>query len=95
VSDDSSLCVTLSGPLLGVPKSLSAYLSGEMKDTAELGPAEKYVFGDEDSRGPLAAKNRQALMKVGWGEACVDVMCCDEVPWKCGVRDDAFVTCAL
>lgn len=35
----------LAGPLLGLSMSLSALLSGEMKDTANLGPLEPWPGG--------------------------------------------------
>eukprot|EP01012_Entosiphon_sulcatum_P016559 TRINITY_DN21482_c0_g1_i2.p1 TRINITY_DN21482_c0_g1~~TRINITY_DN21482_c0_g1_i2.p1 ORF type:complete len:418 (-),score=58.94 TRINITY_DN21482_c0_g1_i2:651-1883(-) len=37
--------VNIAGPLLGVPKAVSALLSGEMKDTAQLGALESYLTG--------------------------------------------------
>lgn len=35
--------VNLAGPTLGIPKAISALLSGEMKDTATLGPLSAYL----------------------------------------------------
>ena len=35
--------INIAGPLLGVPKTLSALISGEMKDTAELNTVLEYI----------------------------------------------------
>lgn len=40
----------LAGPLLGLSMSLSALLSGEMKDTANLGPLEPWPGGGRRCR---------------------------------------------
>ena len=54
--------VNIGGPLLGVPKSVSLPLSGEMKDTAQLGPLEAYIL-----EMVLSQKERVGLMRHLYG----------------------------
>ncbi|GAB5032649.1 phospholipid:diacylglycerol acyltransferase [Nannochloropsis oceanica] len=56
--------VNIAGPLLGVVKSASAYVSGEMHDTAELGPLEGILFGK--SNNAFHRTNRRRLFR-SWG----------------------------
>eukprot|EP01012_Entosiphon_sulcatum_P021219 TRINITY_DN25998_c0_g1_i1.p1 TRINITY_DN25998_c0_g1~~TRINITY_DN25998_c0_g1_i1.p1 ORF type:complete len:696 (-),score=87.29 TRINITY_DN25998_c0_g1_i1:38-2125(-) len=45
VNDHIMVYVNIAAPLLGLSKSISALLSGEMKDTAQLGALEHYLTG--------------------------------------------------
>jgi phospholipid:diacylglycerol acyltransferase len=42
VSDHIESYVNIAGAILGVPKTISSVLSGEMRDTAELNPVLQY-----------------------------------------------------
>ncbi|KAG0097158.1 hypothetical protein BGZ93_003318 [Podila epicladia] len=44
VSDHIHTFVNIAGPMLGVPKTLAAVLSGEVRDTAQLGVVSAYVL---------------------------------------------------
>ncbi|KAF9131114.1 hypothetical protein BGW39_002198 [Mortierella sp. 14UC] len=44
VSDHVHTFVNIAGPMLGVPKTLAAVLSGEVRDTAQLGVVSAYVL---------------------------------------------------
>ncbi|KAG8890015.1 hypothetical protein FRB98_001450 [Tulasnella sp. 332] len=56
--------VNIGGPLLGVPKAMTAFLSGEMKDTVEVNPAGSYVIEKFFSR-----KDRATLFRSWAGSA--------------------------
>lgn len=43
------LAVGMAGPLLGVIKALTSYISGEMHDTAELGALESECHADRQT----------------------------------------------
>ncbi|KAA8494905.1 Phospholipid:diacylglycerol acyltransferase [Porphyridium purpureum] len=45
ITDNVEGWINIAGPLLGVPKTISAVLSGEMRDTAEFGMFSKQVIG--------------------------------------------------
>ncbi|KAK1870150.1 hypothetical protein I4F81_012612 [Pyropia yezoensis] len=45
VANHVGVVVNIAGPFLGVPKTVSAVLSGEMRDTAELGAFSRMVLG--------------------------------------------------
>lgn len=55
--------VNIAGPLLGVIKSATSYISGEMHDTAELGPLEGVLFGTSESAA-LYRLNRRRLFRT-------------------------------
>ncbi|EFP88727.2 uncharacterized protein PGTG_14693 [Puccinia graminis f. sp. tritici CRL 75-36-700-3] len=70
--------VNIAGTLLGVPKTLAALLSGEMRDTVELNPAGVYILEKLFSRRERAAMFRSwagsaALWPKGgdviWGDS--------------------------
>ncbi|KAI9604761.1 hypothetical protein H4Q26_002730 [Puccinia striiformis f. sp. tritici PST-130] len=70
--------VNIAGTLLGVPKTMAALLSGEMRDTAELNPAGVYILEKLFSRRERAAMFRSwagsaALWPKGgeviWGDS--------------------------
>ncbi|KAG8898286.1 hypothetical protein FRB99_007546 [Tulasnella sp. 403] len=56
--------INVAGPLLGVPKAMTAFLSGEMKDTVEVNPAGSYVLEKFFSR-----KDRARLFRSWAGSA--------------------------
>ncbi|TIB00860.1 hypothetical protein E3P96_02543 [Wallemia ichthyophaga] len=56
VEDHIESLINISGTLLGVPKAMTALLSGEMKDTVELNPAGAYAlekFFSKEERADL------------------------------------------
>ncbi len=58
VNDNVHAIVNIGSPLLGVPKSISALLSGEMRDTAELAPfinflRHQLIFSNSDVVGMM------------------------------------------
>lgn len=61
--------VNIAGPLLGVIKSATSYISGEMHDTAELGPLEGVLFGTSESAA-LYRLNRRRLFRTYVPAAC-------------------------
>lgn len=61
--------VNIAGPLLGLIKSASSYVSGEMHDTAELGPLEGILFGASDSA--FYRLNRRRLFRTYVRAACL------------------------
>lgn len=58
--------MNVAGTTLGVPKTLAALLSGEMRDTVELNPAGVYVLEKLFSR-----KERAALFRSWAGSAAL------------------------
>lgn len=54
--------VNIAGPLLGVPKSISCIISGEMKDTAEMGQFETYIL-----ESMLSKKERLSMFRTWAG----------------------------
>ena len=58
--------VDIAGPLLGVPKALSSYLSGEMSDTSELGPIEALFNTNIKLISSFNRNFRQKLFR-SWG----------------------------
>eukprot|EP00817_Percolomonadidae_sp_ATCC50343_P002621 CAMPEP_0117423990 /NCGR_PEP_ID=MMETSP0758-20121206/4506_1 /TAXON_ID=63605 /ORGANISM="Percolomonas cosmopolitus, Strain AE-1 (ATCC 50343)" /LENGTH=469 /DNA_ID=CAMNT_0005207515 /DNA_START=561 /DNA_END=1970 /DNA_ORIENTATION=- len=98
--------VNIAGPLLGVPKALSAVLSGEMKDTAMMGSSLRYLFDKfitRDERTNLFrswGSVRELLPKGSnnlWGEPFVHyqdqkINMEDMVNFFDNVTDDHFTT---
>ncbi|KAG8987079.1 hypothetical protein FRB90_003616, partial [Tulasnella sp. 427] len=64
VEDHIESFVNIAGPMLGVPKAMTAFLSGEMKDTVEVNPAGSYVLEKFFSR-----KDRAKLFRSWAGGA--------------------------
>ncbi|KAH9828727.1 phospholipid:diacylglycerol acyltransferase [Rhodofomes roseus] len=64
VEDNIEALVTIAGTHLGVVKAMSAFLSGEMKDTVQVHPAGAYVLERFFSR-----KERQTLFRSWAGSA--------------------------
>ncbi|KAG8980879.1 hypothetical protein FRB93_008884 [Tulasnella sp. JGI-2019a] len=60
--------INIGGPLLGVPKAMTAFLSGEMKDTVEVNPAGSYVIEKFFSR-----KDRAKLFR-SWAGRNLNVL---------------------
>ncbi|KAI9604762.1 hypothetical protein H4Q26_002731 [Puccinia striiformis f. sp. tritici PST-130] len=58
--------VNIEGTLLGVPKTMAALLSGEMRDTAELNPAGVYILEKLFSR-----RERAAMLRSWAGSAAL------------------------
>ncbi|CAG8534380.1 1342_t:CDS:10 [Acaulospora morrowiae] len=61
VNDHIESFINIGGPLLGVPKALSALLSGEMRDTVELGAFGVYVLEK------FFSKHERANLFRTWG----------------------------
>eukprot|EP01087_Luapelamoeba_hula_P011750 TRINITY_DN3236_c0_g1_i1.p1 TRINITY_DN3236_c0_g1~~TRINITY_DN3236_c0_g1_i1.p1 ORF type:complete len:763 (-),score=116.08 TRINITY_DN3236_c0_g1_i1:52-2340(-) len=53
--------VNIAGPLLGVPKAVPSLLSGEMRDTAQLGPLNTYLID------AFFTKRQRSEMFRSWG----------------------------
>ncbi|QRV83960.1 phospholipid: diacylglycerol acyltransferase [Ceratobasidium sp. AG-Ba] len=64
VGDHIEAYVNIAGTLLGVPKAMSAFVSGEMRDTVEINPAGAYVLEKFFSR-----KERARLFRSWAGSA--------------------------
>ncbi|KAH9917564.1 phospholipid:diacylglycerol acyltransferase [Fomitopsis serialis] len=64
VEDNVEALITIAGTHLGVVKSMSAFLSGEMKDTVQVHPAGAYVLERFFSR-----RERQTLFRSWAGSA--------------------------
>jgi phospholipid:diacylglycerol acyltransferase len=64
VEDHIEAFVSIAGTHLGVAKAMSAFLSGEMKDTVQMHPAGNYVLERFFSR-----KDRQKLFRSWAGSA--------------------------
>lgn len=54
--------VNIAGPLLGVPKSISCIISGEMRDTAQMGKLETYIL-----ESMLSKKERLGMFRTWSG----------------------------
>lgn len=54
--------VNIAGPLLGAPKSISCIVSGEMKDTAQMGKLETYIL-----ESMLSKKERLSMFRTWSG----------------------------
>ncbi|RHZ45379.1 hypothetical protein Glove_680g74 [Diversispora epigaea] len=61
INDHVESFVNIGGPLLGLPKALSALLSGEMCDTVELGAFGIYVL-----KRFFSKLERAELFVLGW-----------------------------
>lgn len=61
IEDNVYTYINIAGPLLGVPKSIGALLSGEMKDTAQFGVLSKYILNPF-----LSLEQRTQLFRT-WG----------------------------
>ncbi|KAG9084870.1 hypothetical protein FS749_004890 [Ceratobasidium sp. UAMH 11750] len=64
VEDHIEAFVNIAGTLLGVPKAMAAFISGEMRDTVEINPAGAYVLEKFFSR-----KERARLFRSWAGSA--------------------------
>ena len=62
VNDHIDSFVNIAGPLLGVPKSLSCIMSGEMKDTAQMGQLESYIL-----ESMLSKRERLSMFRTWTG----------------------------
>ena len=72
--------VDIAGPKLGVPKSLSCVISGEMKDTVQLGKLETYVLDrllSKSERTSLFRTWMGPLVMLQKGEKAIWDSCCD------------------
>ena len=72
--------VDIAGPKLGVPKSLSCIISGEMKDTVQLGKLESYVLDRLLSKSERTSLFRTwigPLIMLQKGERVIWDSCCD------------------
>lgn len=56
--------VNVAGPLLGVIKAAASYVSGEMRDTSQMGELESILFGKQDNA--FNRRNRRKLFRT-WG----------------------------
>lgn len=61
INDHVHAFVNIGGPLLGVPKSLPSIISGETRDTAQLGKFETYVLD------LFFSKSERAQLFRSWG----------------------------
>ncbi|KAL7413465.1 Lecithin:cholesterol acyltransferase-domain-containing protein [Mrakia frigida] len=64
VEDNIESFVNIAGPMLGVAKAMTAFLSGEMRDTVEVNPAASYMLEKMFSR-----KERAGLFQSWAGSA--------------------------
>jgi phospholipid:diacylglycerol acyltransferase len=72
--------VDIAGPKLGVPKSLSCIISGEMKDTVQLGKLETYVLDRLLSKSERTSLFRTwvgPLVMLQKGGSAIWDTCCD------------------
>lgn len=58
--------VNIAGPLLGAPKSISCIVSGEMRDTAQMGKLETYIL-----ESMLSKKERLSMFRTWSGPSCM------------------------